>query len=527
MQLFKKTYCLVYWEMAKSHIFLLFIFGISNCHSIEKIKECGLTCSPGVHCKSKDIFSFFCRNPPHSLLPTVLENLKISTVMKCKHKNHCSLYLNVNGTVTLDDKVHGVEICSMTLSTQQNKCTSVRFVKSKTEVSGVKKVNVQFNCFEVSVGQHVYVSMRTIPHFCNFELEKEYHVEDCDNPILGNSIPSCLTGKLDYMVNEENKTITVHVSNNLEEYDYNVRLCLKHYSCQDISGAYGLIKMENSSKSVTLPYMEILPCLCIEGWSAFTDSRRIRLCPFKNETQTLWDRIVYNPISGVLSWEPSCPVQVTVSLCWLADQDDQCINIQKSTTTTLYDQVSYTHVDTHPGLCMKFTTEMGSWVRCPFSFGQFPGWDMNIFVTDELLEIRIVSQAKAKFSVVVCNKTKLDECDPLHPLHVFTLTHWGASGYATINMTRDICGPNVCIQGLRSDVNYSFPVQICNIPCKYQTKHYDTLNILIMSAGFLISVTIITFFGFITLKVYYQRKLQQEGFLKKKVKHLSAEIGFY
>uniref|UniRef100_A0A8C5MKK6 Interleukin 17 receptor E like n=1 Tax=Leptobrachium leishanense TaxID=445787 RepID=A0A8C5MKK6_9ANUR len=420
----------------------------------------------GVHCKSKEKFAFFCRDPPNSLLPTVLENLKISTVMKCKKKNHCSLYLNINGTVLLDEKIHGVEICSLTSSTQHNQCTSVRFSKIKSKKPDGKKVTVQFNCFEVSLGQHVFVSLRTIPYFCDIELYKEYQVEDCHNSVLANSIPSCLTGELDYMVNEEKKTITVHVSNNLEEYDYNVRLCLKQYTCQDIGGAYGKIKMGNSSKSITLPYSEILPCLCIEGWSAFTDSRRTRLCPFKNETRKLWDNIAYNPMSQVLSWQPSCPVPVTVNLCWLESRSDDCVNIPKSLITTVYDQVSYRHVDTHPKLCMKFSAASGSWVRCPFSHEEFQGWDVIAGVEDELLEISITSRAEAKFSVIICNRTKPAVCEPVQ-----TFTNLGTAGNITLHVTRDLCSANICILGLRTDVTFSFPAQICNISCSKYLRH--------------------------------------------------------
>ncbi|KAM4678434.1 interleukin-17 receptor E-like protein [Discoglossus pictus] len=274
----------MYWRTAGCHFILIFIFGICNCHTIQRIKECGLTCSQEAHCKSKpatDIFNLFCRDPTQSLPSAVLENMKISTVMKCKEKNRCSLYLNIKGTVNADANIRGVEICSMTLSSSQTQCTSVRFSRHKIKRSDLQKVHVQYNCFEVGAAQHVYVTMRTIPYFCNVELGKHYHVEDCENNDVGKNVFSCSTGKLDYMVDEERKTITVQVSDSLEEYNYHVRLCLKHFTCRD-TGAYALIKKEDVTRSVTLPYSEIVPCLCIEGWSAFPDSRRIRLCPFKN-----------------------------------------------------------------------------------------------------------------------------------------------------------------------------------------------------------------------------------------------------
>ncbi|XP_063783211.1 interleukin-17 receptor E-like protein isoform X2 [Pseudophryne corroboree] len=246
-----------------------------------------------VHCKSKpayDIFFLFCRTAPDSLSPHALENMKISTVMKCTEQNRCSLYLNVIGTVILDENIRGVEICSMTLGSQHNQCIHVRITKNKLKKSHKQKIHVQANCFEVGVSDHVYVTMKTVPYYCSIELTQQYQVEDCHNKDVGNNVISCISGRLDYTVSEENKTITVHVSNFLEEYDYNIRLCLKHYSCRDI-GAHALIKRENSTKSVILPYSKILPCLCIEGWTALPDSRRTRLCPFKDGDNNLSDPV--------------------------------------------------------------------------------------------------------------------------------------------------------------------------------------------------------------------------------------------
>ncbi|XP_066445995.1 interleukin-17 receptor E-like protein isoform X2 [Eleutherodactylus coqui] len=246
----------------------------------------------GVHCKSKptyDIFNLFCRATPQSLTPSVLENIKISTVMRCPRSSRCSLLLNVNGTVILNDHIRGVEICTMSLSSQMNQCMHIKFMKNKVKKSE-EKVQVQANCFEVGVSEHVLVSMRTVPHYCGIEISKEYHVQDCHNKDVGNNILPCLTGKLDYMINEEKKNIIVDVSNIPEDYDYNVRLCLKKISCRD-TGAHALIKKDNSTKSVTLKYSEILPCLCIEGWPVFPDSRRTRLCPFKNGRTNLNDPV--------------------------------------------------------------------------------------------------------------------------------------------------------------------------------------------------------------------------------------------
>lgn len=39
------------------------------------------------------------------------------------------------------------------------------------------QLQVDFDCFEVSVAQSLYITVRTVPHFCGVQLEQQYHVE--------------------------------------------------------------------------------------------------------------------------------------------------------------------------------------------------------------------------------------------------------------------------------------------------------------------------------------------------------------
>ncbi|OCT87326.1 hypothetical protein XELAEV_18021024mg [Xenopus laevis] len=421
--------------------------------------------------------------------------MKLSTVMKCSGKRWCSLYINVNGTVILNEHVRGVEICVMTLSSSQTECESVRF-SHKSKKLDSHKVHIQFNCFEVGIGQQVYVTMKTLPNYCYVELEKYHNVEGCDNKDVENNIMSCLAGKLDYLVDEEKKSITIHVSDIIEGFDYNVRLCWKRFICKDI-GAHALIKADNTVRSVTLRYAEILPCLCIEGWSAIPDSRRARICPFKHG-----------------------------NLCWMTDQNDTCVNFSNS-LGTMNDKVLYTQVDYHPRLCAKLTTNMDSQVRCPFAHEHFPGWNVSIADTDSFAEIKITSKINASFILRLCNRTKLTSCDCLN---IFASVPVVASSYAILNLSSDICGSNLCIQVSRSDVNYSVPVNICNIPCRPQEQSSDeasSLEIFLLTSVLLILIAIFSFVGCILLSVNYRKKLQEKGSFKIKVKHMSSGVGKY
>ncbi|OXB61049.1 hypothetical protein ASZ78_009421, partial [Callipepla squamata] len=127
-------------------------------------------------------------------------------------------------------------------------------------------VQVQFNCFEVNVAQHIYVTMKTVPNYCEVKMSQEYYVE---------------AGKLDFNVDRTKKIISVNVSNFLRDQDYYIRLCHKWFTCEDV-GQFAVIKGKDSLKSVSLKYSQLLPCLCIEGWLAIPDARRLQLCPFEN-----------------------------------------------------------------------------------------------------------------------------------------------------------------------------------------------------------------------------------------------------
>ncbi|XP_008935620.1 PREDICTED: putative interleukin-17 receptor E-like [Merops nubicus] len=379
----------------------------------------------------------------------VLKSMKISTVMKCVQGSPCSLHLNIKGTLSLDENIRGLEICSFSLDTQQSQCTTVRFARKKPKMLNGKKVQVQFNCIEVNVAQHIYVTMKTIPNYCEVKLSQEYYVEDCRNSDVGKYIPACSAGKFEYNVDRARKMISVNVSNFLQDQDYYIRLCHKWFTCEDV-GAFAVIKGKESLKSVSLKYSQLLPCLCIEGWLAVPDARRVQLCPFENDTKVLWDNIVYNPATQSLAWEPACPVLVVVNLCRLMKSNDYCEDIENSSKNSS-EKVKYSRVDTHPRLCMKFTTKQGSWVKCPFAHGEFPAWKMRAGAAAEQIRVFFTSQTKAQFSVLVCNRTQLATCQ-------------------SVGMHHSVSG------GWRTDVDYSVPLQICDIHCGFRGQRYGDGN---------------------------------------------------
>ncbi|XP_061493837.1 putative interleukin-17 receptor E-like [Rhineura floridana] len=497
----------------KMHFFAVF-WGAYSYQLIPRIEECGLTCSQGFHCKtqtSTGVSNNFCHPPPSSFSATTLRNMKLWTAMKCVEQSQCSLYLSVKGTLHLNENVHGMEICSFSMDTQKSQCVNVKISKNVHGRLAGKKVKVQFNCFEVSAGQHLHVSMKTIPNYCGVQRNQEYYVEDCRNSDVGKNIPVCFASKMAYDVDRARKTIFVNISDVVQGTDYYVRLCHRWFVCEDVEPVI-LIQGNDLMKSVSLQYTQLLPCLCIETWPAISDARRMQLCPFKNDTEALWDSISYNPVTQTLAWEAACPVQVTVSLCELMKTNDPCVDLE-NTSNAAPEKVKYSRVDAHPSLCMKFTTNHGSWVRCPFAHGNFQAWKMRLAVTDEQIEVSFTSRAaEAEFSVLVCNRTESSLCNSVgthQPVSV------GGLSSTSVNISGKTCGSNICIQGWRTDVDYSIPSYVCDLPCasSVQSQERDENSLSILSLGALLAllVAMMALLGHKLLSVFHKKSHEEKS----------------
>ncbi|EFB15090.1 hypothetical protein PANDA_005500, partial [Ailuropoda melanoleuca] len=250
------------------------------------------------------------------------------------------------------ESLRGLEACSMNLDTQETQCQSVRVSRASRQLQVGRQLQVHFDCFEVSAAQNLYVTLRTVPHFCGVQLDQQYHVE---------------AEKFSYWVDRSGKVILVQVPEAPGGPDYYVRLCLKWFTCEDVGAP---VTVNRISRTVSLPYSQELPCLCLEGWSATPDAVRMQACPFEDGKcplvwKALWDAVRYHPGDQALSWEPACPVSGHVSLCWRPGPGALCHTLEHSGRPA-HGRVQYPRVDTQPQLCLKFSTSRGFWVRCPF-----------------------------------------------------------------------------------------------------------------------------------------------------------------
>nr|XP_019567876.1 PREDICTED: putative interleukin-17 receptor E-like [Rhinolophus sinicus] len=436
----------------------------STYHSlaIPRVTECGLSCSQGFTCRNhmnRNIFNSFCRQPPPSMSRSVLEALMLSTVMKCAPQDGCSLLLRVHASLTLHESLRGLEACSMSLDTQETHCHSMRVSRASRRQQVGQQLQVHFNCFEVSMAQSLYITLRTVPHFCGVQLDQQYNVE---------------AEKLSYWVDRSRKVVLVQVPEAPGSPDYYLRLCLKWFTCED-AGEPVQVTANSVSRMVSLPYSQEMPCLCLESWPAIPDAVRTQTCPFEDDTEALWDAIHYHPGSQALSWEPACPVSGHVSLCWRPGPGVHCLELENSDRPA-HGRVQYSLVDTQPQLCLKFSTSLGFWVRCPFEQPRFPAWKMTIQWAPSRAHLRVAffSPSPTSFQVRLCHRRKMWplachrtlQATPLPPASVSRGDFTTDPPVAFVDIPRDeACGPDTCIQGWRTDMHFSAPQQLCNLLC--------------------------------------------------------------
>uniref|UniRef100_A0A3Q3W4D0 Interleukin-17 receptor C/E N-terminal domain-containing protein n=1 Tax=Mola mola TaxID=94237 RepID=A0A3Q3W4D0_MOLML len=337
------------------------VFLISHCcwspnaaaASLERIEHCGTRCSQvKVHSEEH-----------HNTHSSVFHSISLSTVMRCEGKQKCSLHLRIKTELQLTEAIHGMSICTVTPGMMAN-CRILGFTKgSRERMSGM-----------------------------------QVQVTAAINGLSGYNLKNS-AGRLSYDVNPQRQELNVSVSDMLQDHNYHLRLCHKDFICTG-TGARTLIKKEDPVKSATFQYERLLPCLCIEGWSAVTDAPRIQVCPFKDRIEELWSGISFEPLEGKLLWEPACPVPAVVALCQIRG-DGVCVDLP--------------HASRNVKL-LSLTIDMCS----------FLAWKLFVSRGQSQDHVKVLSQTTASFSVRLCAKSNgstVCQATETHTMHVVGATH--------------------------------------------------------------------------------------------------------
>ncbi|XP_040885643.1 putative interleukin-17 receptor E-like isoform X2 [Toxotes jaculatrix] len=426
---------------------------------LERIKKCETRCSQGLNCKTKPdyVFSPPCENATEDLnASSVFHNISLSTVMSCEGRQKCSLHLRIKTVLQLTESIHGLSICTITAGMMMN-CRILSFTRSSRERMSGLQVEVENDCTDVSPNQQVQVMLKTIPSYCGLTWSGTYNAPECGSEDLRKHVPECITGRLSYDVNPRRKELNVSVSDMLEDHNYYLRLCYKGFICSG-TGASALIKKEDPVKNAALPYSRPLPCLCIEGWSTVTDAPRVQVCPFRDRLEELWFGVTFDPLEETLSWESACPVTAVATLCQKRG-DGACVDLPHASQNVSRGKITFTEVDPHPQLCVKFTAGSQSWTRCPF-VGRFQAWEVVVTRQEGHEEVKMMSKISATFSVGLCVKSggpAVCQITKTNTVHVEENKGVG------LNLTEEPC--NSCVQVRRLDVKYAATIIHCLEQC--------------------------------------------------------------
>ncbi|XP_028306040.1 putative interleukin-17 receptor E-like isoform X2 [Gouania willdenowi] len=496
-------------ELVIVYSFFALLGASSGEMGLERIENCATHCSQGLHCKSKpDYFiSLPCHNPTEGLNTTsVFHNVSLSTVMRCTGRKKCSLHLRVTTHLQLTDSIQGLSICTATAGMIM-RCRSVRFTKKSRQNMSQQLVKVTNDCSEVVPNQQVYVTVKTMPSYCGVTFTDTYYTPGCRSDDLSRHVPECITGQLSYSENPEKKELSISVSGMLDDHDYNLRLCYKSFICFG-TGSNTLIKKEQPVKSAVLSYSQPFPCLCIEGWSAVMDAPRVQVCPFKDRLEELWTGVTFNPFEDALIWEPACPVSAVVSLCQ-KKEDSVCVNLPESSHDASKNKITFSRVDPHPHLCMKFTTSSGSWTKCPFA-DSFQGWKVDVFSQQGNKEVTIWSQVTGVFLLELCEKSAASpDChsNKTHSMHV------EKHKVSKSIIPSDNC--NFCLQVKRLDVNYGVTINQCFNNCNTRgvvsNQNKQKLNWIAVAVGVCLAALIITTFTLLVLLKVFKGGIQKRS----------------
>ncbi|XP_016145794.1 putative interleukin-17 receptor E-like [Sinocyclocheilus grahami] len=467
---------------------------------IETNQDCAWSCSEGLQCKPKaysPLSAFHCRNKPVS--SGVFNNVMLSTVLACEGRK-CSLQLKIATSVNATGDIRGVSVCADSAG-MIGHCQIYTFGHvGKGKATG-KQVDVKFKCVPVRPGQLVFVTLKTIPNYCKATWTQRHLVPECSHEGIRDEIAECITGKLAYTVDKARNALTVKVTDAPEDTDYNLRLCHKRNVICAGEGAHMKIKPQHLQSSIMLHYSKPLPCLCIEGWPARVDARRVQVCPFKNNLEELWSGITYDFNKEELIWGPQCPVKVSVSLCH-ADGGKSCQDIG-NVFHSEGQKVIFSSVDPHPMLCTKFTTEVGTWIKCPFAKGNFSVWTAKITSKDGQQWAEISTWVKASFSVSVCEMKPSSQCKRIEG-NKFQNLSVDKMKHAVFNLSKSLCEVCVCIQVQRVDVRFSVPVLQCDLQCsnwcRDPERSQDIEKILLPAVIFLTVILAAVLFGRMTIK---------------------------
>nr|XP_046253351.1 uncharacterized protein LOC124063592 [Scatophagus argus] len=236
------------------------------------------------------------------------------------------------------------------------------------------------------------------------------------------------TPDFDLSVNQSSKSISITVES---EHKVHARWCYQKSPYDCISGDHSCqITIDPSqSRSALLNIPHLLPCVCVQVYYTYTDSRRRTKCPFRNESLTdvsdVWDSSSVTLYDSGFVLKTVCPagdLKIAASLCW-RQHEHLCTPVPNSTLKEkdggqhfIY---STSEVDKHPQMCVQFSLQGSFNISCPFD-ADMSSWEVYIRTGSKTVSVYLTSTDPAKFSAQLCVLSEKG-CTPTGEIHTVTM----------------------------------------------------------------------------------------------------------
>lgn len=374
------------------------------------------------------------------------ESLTISTVSlregkSCKPCIRINISLNATGL----HQLRGFVVQGLELS--ENAFHSFRILKKKN--AKIKDLwEVEYDCWTVTPGQYISVTLFSKPNY-SFPVNEVYYISSQD-------------AKPDFQYQHiaEEKKFEISVP---KGPDVNVRLCHQADVCKELDNSS--MQLINSSQNAFLSYENLLPCLCIEAFYTYWDSKREKKCPFeehpelyiKELLQVSVQEIHHHSDTMTVKFDSPCPLVPTVTFC--RKQNGRCITENKTFVQKHGTEYYLKSVDRDHHLCFEFSLLNHTHIKCPDRRDRL--WKVDVKTLLSYVLLTISSEIPASFSAAVCHQNQqTGDCNPQSLIYNDSTQHELGSQNLQLSLPRPGIGD--CIKVWRSDVHFSHPYLICS-----------------------------------------------------------------
>ncbi|GCB66534.1 hypothetical protein scyTo_0004982 [Scyliorhinus torazame] len=470
------------------HLLLLLLLWLDGIRSLETFRGPLLEAScphQAFSCEAK--YNCEQNNEANTLL---LTNLTTSTILYCDENESCTPCIRVQLTITMEagegkwnlagsgsiskrnnnvdteseDEDYNEDVGLINITSMQPNggifaCAQLKIQfphidrrytsSSRSRLMGT----VELSCFQTAVESEVQITAYTGVK----RLQHMHKVEDCTVKDFLENVEWCKVPNISTTLEIKTQMAVIHVPQNYYTmFKYNVMTPFES----------PLFTEKLKVSDVPLNYSDIVPCLCVQVWSAtIEDARRCEKCPFSEleefrENIWKWSSLAVEYEGKALQWTFSspCDMKGEISLCSRSGGGTLCQEIPHSRRTIKYNQRNeFRNVDPHPALCIKPPLLPKQPVRgrrgCQDDHS-LP-WEVDTKLKHRNVTLTI-SHRKKEMNFSIC-AVKGDKCEHVQP-NVKMLDQKKQLDFVSQD----------CIQVWRSDVKFSPRITICPYEmCKY------------------------------------------------------------